>query len=94
MLQQYVLAQNHPGLLDGIIPQKSYSDMIAQTIYVGDCMLMEYYLDVIAPAQGDTTFGGINSYGSGNPCSGSRTKFSPVQSGFCRDPMRWRRPAQ
>ena len=57
-IQQYVFAQNHPGLLDGIIPQRSYSDMITQTIYVGDCMLMEFYFDVIAPAQGDLTFGG------------------------------------
>ncbi|MGM0611820.1 MAG: DUF6351 family protein [Thermodesulfobacteriota bacterium] len=58
-IQQYILAQNHPGLLNGIIPQRSYSDMITQTIYVGDCMLMEYYFDVIAPAQGDETFGGF-----------------------------------
>lgn len=58
-IQQYIFAQNHPGLLDGIIPQKSYSDMITQSIYVGDCMLMEYYFDVIAPAQGNESFGGI-----------------------------------
>lgn len=34
--------------------------MITQTIYVGDCMLLEYYFDVVAPKQGDITFGGIN----------------------------------
>jgi hypothetical protein len=58
-IQQYVFGQNHPGLLDGIIPQASYSDMITQSIYVGDCMLLEYYFDVIAPMQGDFTFGGF-----------------------------------
>ncbi|MFH1134586.1 MAG: DUF6351 family protein [Pseudomonadota bacterium] len=59
-IQQYHLAQEHPGVLDGIIPEYSYSDMITQSIYVGDCSLLEYYFDAVAPGQGDTTFGGIN----------------------------------
>jgi hypothetical protein len=44
-IQQYVYAQNHPGLLDAAIPQYSYSDMITQTIHVGDCELIEHYFD-------------------------------------------------
>jgi hypothetical protein len=44
-IQQYVYAQNHPGLLDAAIPQYSYSDMITQATHVGDCELLEYYFD-------------------------------------------------
>jgi hypothetical protein len=44
-IQQYVFAQNHRGLLDAAIPQYSYSDMITQTIHVGDCELLEHYFD-------------------------------------------------
>jgi hypothetical protein len=44
-IQQYVYAQNHPGLLDAAIPQYSYSDMITQAIHVGDCELLEHYFD-------------------------------------------------
>jgi hypothetical protein len=44
-IQQYVYAQNHPGLLDAGVPQYSYSDMITQTIHVGDCELLEHYFD-------------------------------------------------
>lgn len=44
-IQQYVYAQNHPGLIDGGVPQYSYSDMITQTIHVGDCELLEHYFD-------------------------------------------------
>ena len=44
-IQQYVYAQNHPGLLDAAIPQYAYPDMITQTIYVGDCELLERYMD-------------------------------------------------
>lgn len=45
-IQQYVYGQNHPGLLDAAIPVYSYSDMVTQTIHVGDCELLEYYFDV------------------------------------------------
>lgn len=66
-IQQYAIGQSQhlglrdhdPYLLDAGIPQYSYSDMITQAIYVGDCCLLEYYFDVVAPKQGDTTFGGM-----------------------------------
>ena len=45
-IQQYVYGQNHPGLLDAAIPQYSYSDMVTQTIHVGNCELLERYFDV------------------------------------------------
>ena len=45
-IQQYVYGQNHKGLLDGGVPQYSYSDMVTQTIHVGDCELLEHYMDV------------------------------------------------
>lgn len=45
-IQQYLLAQNHPGLLDGIIPLYSYPDMVSQTTYVMDCEPLEYFFDV------------------------------------------------
>jgi hypothetical protein len=45
-IQQYVYAQNHPGLIDAAIPQYSYPDMITQTIHVGDCELMERWIDL------------------------------------------------
>ena len=45
-IQQYVYGQNYPGLIDAGIPQRSYPDMVTQTIHVGDCELLEYYMDV------------------------------------------------
>jgi hypothetical protein len=46
-IQQYVYAQNHPHvILDAAIPQYSYPDMVTQTIHVGDCELLEQYMDV------------------------------------------------
>ncbi len=45
-IQQYVYAQNHEGLIDAGIPQYSYPDMITQTIHIGDCELLERWIDM------------------------------------------------
>ena len=45
-IQQYVYGQNHGNLLDAGIPQYSYPDMVTQTIHVGDCELLERFMDV------------------------------------------------
>ncbi|MEV4319087.1 DUF6351 family protein [Actinocrispum sp. NPDC049592] len=44
-IQQYLYGQNHAGLLDGAVPQYSYPDMVTQTIHVGDCELLERWMD-------------------------------------------------
>jgi hypothetical protein len=46
-IQQYVYAQNHPGIIDAAIPQYSYPDMVTQAVHVGDCELLEFYMDVL-----------------------------------------------
>lgn len=44
-IQQYIIGQNHPGVLDALLPVQSYPDMVTQTIHVGDCELLEHYMD-------------------------------------------------
>lgn len=44
-IQQYLIAQNEPGLLDALIPLYSYPDMVTQVAYALDCELLEYYFD-------------------------------------------------
>lgn len=45
-IQQYVYPQNHPGLIDAAIAQQPYPDMVSQIPHIGDCELLEYYMDV------------------------------------------------
>jgi hypothetical protein len=48
-VQQYLFAQNRPGLLDAGIAVQSYPDMVTQTIPVADCPLLEqYFSDEVA----------------------------------------------
>ena len=46
-IQQYLLAQNNPDIIDAAIPLYSYPDMISQTIHILDCELLEFFFDVI-----------------------------------------------
>ncbi|MDH3612035.1 MAG: DUF6351 family protein [Gammaproteobacteria bacterium] len=46
-IQQYLIAQNNPGLLDGGIALYSYPDMVTQATKIMDCELLEYYFDVV-----------------------------------------------
>lgn len=45
-IQQYLIAQNNPEVIDAAIPLYSYPDMVTQTIYVMDCEPLEYFFDV------------------------------------------------
>lgn len=47
-LQQYLLGQNRPGLIDGGVAIIAYPDMVTQISYGLDCELMEYYFDHLA----------------------------------------------
>ncbi len=47
-IQQYLIAQNNPDLINAALALYSYPDMVTQTIYALDCDLMEYYFDVTA----------------------------------------------
>ena len=49
-IQQYIYGQNHRGLIDAAIPQYSYPDMVTQAVHVGDCELLEFYMDVLDAA--------------------------------------------
>ncbi len=46
-IQQYLLAQNRPGIIDAGIAQYSYPDMVTQISYALDCELFDYYFDVL-----------------------------------------------
>jgi len=45
-IQQYLLAQNNPGIIDAALTLYSFPDMISQTTHVMDCELLEYFFDV------------------------------------------------
>ncbi|GGY35124.1 hypothetical protein GCM10011297_05220 [Bacterioplanes sanyensis] len=47
-LQQFLYAQNQPGIIDGGVALIAYPDMVTQIQYTLDCELLEYYFDHLA----------------------------------------------
>jgi hypothetical protein len=66
-IQQYQIADNYPGILDGIVPQLSFPDPITTSPTVGDCRLMDQYFAKntmpFTTAQ-KTAVSGFGSFGS------------------------------
>ncbi len=44
-IQQYLIAQNHPGLLDGITPAGSFPDTVTSVHLAVDCTLLDRAFD-------------------------------------------------
>ncbi len=51
-IQQYLIGQNNPAVIDAAIALYSFPDMVTQTIHGLDCELLEYYFDVTADNNG------------------------------------------
>ncbi|ASP39539.1 hypothetical protein CHH28_13020 [Bacterioplanes sanyensis] len=47
-LQQFLYAQNQPGIIDGGVALIAYPDMVTQIQYTLDCEILEYYFDHLA----------------------------------------------
>ena len=66
-IQQYGIAGNYPGILDGIVPQLSFPDPVTTGPTVGDCRLMNSYFTrsalTFTTAQRDAA-SGYGSFGS------------------------------
>lgn len=84
-IQQYVYGQNHPGLIDAGVPQYSYSDMVTQTTPVGDCELLEQWMDVTdkdnpkwSDVQNREALQGMHATNTPNLSAGSRAKWQQI----------------
>jgi hypothetical protein len=49
-LQQYIIANTYPGLLNGLIPSCSFPDIWSTADQVGECNLLDHYFENLAPA--------------------------------------------
>jgi hypothetical protein len=74
-MQQHFIAQNYPGLLDAINPDRSYSDLVSILPDVTDCGLLNNYFDNVAnpanwPASRRANVDGypVNAAGTNTTC--------------------------
>jgi hypothetical protein len=67
-IQQYMMAQNYPGLLDGLMPQISFSD---NAIYesVIDCSLLDHAFNSMKTSWNDDQKAAVSGYATWKTCS-------------------------
>jgi hypothetical protein len=76
-MQQHLIAQNYPGLLDGIIPASSYPDTITIVPPVTDCSLLANAFEKSRSAWSDAEKTAVSGFATWRTCESWMRSFSP-----------------
>ena len=85
-MQQYLIAQNYPGLLDGITPGASFTDIATVAPGVVDCTLLAHAFDTSGQPWSDDQKTAVSGFATWKVCaSWSAGKYTPgwVQARSC-----------
>jgi hypothetical protein len=101
-IQQYLIAQNYPGLLDGIIPNASFPDIATWLSTTTDCPLLLHAFETTGQVWSDSQKSAVTGYATWRVCSTVAGLFvqaahncnSVVPKKLVYDPKRRRRAAR
>ena len=82
-MQQHLIANNYPGILDGITPSASYPDLLSMVPPSTDCTLLDHAFKSGAQAWSEDQKTAVSGYGSWGVCASTTTTswmrtFSPA----------------
>ena len=78
-MQQHLIAQNYPGLLDGLTPTISYPDIATVVSNVVDCSLLAHAFDGARQAWSDEQKTAVSGFATWRTCTDSWMRtFSPT----------------
>ncbi len=86
-IQQYLIAQNYPGLLDGIIPSMSFPDMTTITEPIVDCVLISRVAEKMGPALSEEQRLAVAGYGAWGVCKSRAGSAQWVEASACDSSM-------
>lgn len=75
-MQQYLIAQNYPGLLDGIIPYISFPDVATYVSITSDCALLVHAFDKAKHPWTEKQKSAVTGYATWRVCSGPPDLFA------------------
>jgi hypothetical protein len=67
-IQQYDIADNYPGILDGIVPGVSFPDPFSTLGPVTDCRLLDHYIDTNTGALSPARQRAVSGFGTYSTC--------------------------
>ncbi len=76
-MQQFLLTYNYPGLLDGLLPERSYPDLITLLPAWADCPLMMHYFDKTEAAWTPAQKAAATGFYSMEHCSKAVSNYLP-----------------
>jgi Tannase-like family of unknown function (DUF6351) len=76
-MQQHLLAQNYPGILDGLLPGRSFADTITVLQYAADCPLMNNYYAKTGLAWSDAQKAAASGFAMYGECSTAWLNYLP-----------------
>jgi hypothetical protein len=77
-MQQHLIAQNYPGLLDGLLPSDSYPDVVTMVPIVVDCSLLARAFEGATEPFTDAQKTAVSGYATWRTCAdGWNQSFSP-----------------
>lgn len=76
-MQQHLIAQNYPGLLDGIIPGSSYPDILTLIPPVTDCSLLARAFEQSGLEWTDEQKSAVSGFAAWRTCESWMRNFSP-----------------
>ena len=89
-MQQHLIAQNYPGLLDGIVPGASFPDITTVMSSTADCTLLHRAFNASGLEWTPEQKASVAGYATWGTCqSWMRTTYSPawLQAGACSAPV-------
>lgn len=85
-LQQYLIAQNYPGLLDGIIPSLSFPDWTTSAQAITDCALLAKFFDRSDAGWSEEQKTAVTGFATWRTCIGWRRDWALADAREYCDP--------
>lgn len=86
-IEQYLIAQNYPGLLDGLIPDMSFPDVVTTAQSVTDCALLERAFTASRQRWTEEEKAAVSGFASWRTCSQGLSNFLLADATRFCDPL-------
>ena len=82
-MQQQLIANNYPGLLDGLIPTASFPDTLLLINHLADCELLDRAFEASALPWSRTEKAAVAGEANWDFCARNGTAFPLLRAGYC-----------
>ena len=79
-MQQHLIGNNYPGLLDGIVPTASYADSLTVMTALADCELLDRAMTLTRVPWRTAEKTSVSGYSHFDYCTNNKLRYAPVSA--------------